>query len=80
MQLTEETAKQLLGAINLNNRLLKEAKKPCWVKAETVFEFTGWDKERLRRERNNQTITWKKENGYFYDLNSIHPLFLKKTA
>lgn len=80
MQLTEETAKQLLGAINLNNRLLKEAKKPCWVKAEVIMELTGWDKHRMNRERKNQTITWKEDGGKFYDLNSIHPLFLKKTA
>ena len=54
--------------------------KELWVKAHTIMEVTGWDKEYMRRAREYGWITWKKENGFFYDYNSIPQQLIKKTA
>lgn len=55
-------------------------KKTIWVKVSEVKKLTGWSKERLRRARINQEIEWKKKNGMWYNINSLHPLLIKQTA
>ena len=57
--------------------------KTFWVKVSWIKDVTGWGKEELRQARESNMITWKHtpEDGFLYDLNSIHPIFHnKKTA
>lgn len=57
--------------------------KPYWVKASWIMDVTGWDKEKMRRAREQKVVISKgdKASGILYDLNSIHPqLFIKKAA
>lgn len=62
------------------NTLLTEAKKPkqTWVKSTVIMSLTGWDKEKMRRCRNDNSIVFKKDNGFWYDLESVHPIFFKQ--
>lgn len=53
--------------------------KPKWVKASIITELTGWDNQAMRRARVHDLISYKKDaNGYWYDLNSLHQLLIKK--
>ncbi len=56
--------------------------KAYWVKAVWIMEVTGWNKEQMRRAREQNMITWRHTDidGFQYDLNSIHPLLIKKAA
>lgn len=40
----------------------------------------GWTENQLRRMRENGGVQVKRENGIWYDLNSINPIHLKQTA
>lgn len=58
--------------------LLKEKEKAVWIKSSQVMELTGWDKEKMRRMRDNGVIVHKHtDTGHWYDLNSIPKQFLK---
>lgn len=57
--------------------LVKESTRKTWVKAADVFRITGWDKEKLRRMRAHGVIKWKKDNGFFYELESIPKIFIR---
>lgn len=53
--------------------------KPKWVRASIITELTGWNNQKMRSARINDLIVYKKEeNSYWYDLNSLHPLLIKK--
>lgn len=54
--------------------------KCYWVKASWIMEVTGWDKEKMRQAREQNVVITKgdKATGILYDLNSIHPLLIKK--
>ncbi len=54
--------------------------KPYWVKASWVMKVTGWNREEMRRARVQNMITWRHTDidGFQYDLNSVHPLLIKK--
>lgn len=54
--------------------------KPSWVPAATIIELTGWSSSQMATARKNDTLTYKitKTGGYLYDLNSVHPLLVKK--
>lgn len=66
------------GIAWLKHQQLQE-KKRQWVKVSNIQELTGWDKEGLRRARENGLIDWKKdENGIWYDILSINSLLIKK--
>lgn len=54
--------------------------RPYWVRGEVILELTGWDRKRLRRERNDMygMLKWKNAGTtIYYDINSVHPLLLK---
>lgn len=57
-----------------------DKKKPFWVNAEMVIKKTGWSKEEMRRQRNNNPDLWKqkKTGGYLYDINKIPESLLLK--
>jgi len=59
--------------------LVKEKTKSTWIKAGRVMEITGWNRGRLRQMRDHGCINWKKDNGFFYELESIPNVFLKHT-
>ena len=46
------------------------------------MQVTGWKKEGMRRARMQGLITWRHTeiDGFQYDLNSIHPLLIKKSG
>lgn len=58
------------------------SKAPYWVKASWIMEVTGWDKRKMQRAREQQVVVTKPTptGGILYDLNSIHPLLIKKAA
>lgn len=57
----------------------KSRQRHSWTKVGTITKITGWDKERLRRARNNNEIRFKKVGSeIFYDLNSLNQLLVKK--
>jgi hypothetical protein len=58
------------------------AQKSHWVKISWVKKVTGWNKSEMHRARVEGLISWKhtEEDGFLYDINSIHPLFIKKSS
>lgn len=77
----EALEKRLVTIERLIRDILKERKvqKETWVKASTVMELTGWDREAMRRARRNNFVKVKKEKGssIYYSLESIPTVFLK---
>jgi hypothetical protein len=55
--------------------------KPKWVRASEVMRVTGWTAEEMRRARQHEEIDYMylPDNTFKYDLNSLHPLQIKKT-
>jgi hypothetical protein len=53
-------------------------KTQTWVKASVIMEVTGWDKKDMYKARQQNLIKWKKENGFYYLLESIPEIFIKK--
>lgn len=76
----EQIKKQNEAILRRLDQLATAAKAPKWVRSTVITELTGWDNQKMRRARENSTITFKKDNGglYWYDLNSLHPYLLKK--
>jgi hypothetical protein len=58
-----------------------EAKRTrTWVKVGIVHELTGWDREGMRKARESNLIKQRKGvNGIEYLLESIPPMFIKKS-
>lgn len=82
MTLSPEILKEL-RQFNKNVEWLKAQavkNRGQWVKVSVVRDLTGWDKEQMRRMRESGGIEVKKENGIWYNLNSINPIHLKQTA
>lgn len=53
-------------------------KKPEWVRVTFIMQATGWTKERLRQARADGVVKFqKRDDGFWYDINSINPLFVK---
>lgn len=49
-----------------------------WVRVQWIIDLTGWDKHKLYDARKQGLIEYKKEGKeYFYNLESINPIFLK---
>lgn len=58
--------------------LTKQTRRRQWVKVGTISELTGWNYHRLARARANGEVEFKKEDGkFFYDLNSVNPVFIR---
>jgi hypothetical protein len=58
--------------------LVKENKKPTWVRASVITSLTGWSAEKMRQARENGYVKYKESEGsYLYDLNSINDKFFK---
>lgn len=51
--------------------------KETLVKASVIMQLTGWDREKLRRSRINGYVKQIKENGIWYVLESLNPVFIK---
>lgn len=60
--------------------LVQEKNKVRWVRAPVISKMTGWDKNGMRRARENRYVVYKEdEDGKFlYNPDSIHPIHLKK--
>jgi hypothetical protein len=52
-------------------------KTQTWVKSSVIMEVTGWDKKDMYKARQQNLIKWKKENGFWYLLESIPAIFIK---
>lgn len=82
--MSEKESKEILNYLKRVDHkltvLLNKPKKETWVKAQTIKELTGWDDEAMRRARNSGLVKFKKDNGFFYCLESIPELLIKKTA
>lgn len=61
-------------------QLLGEKSKPHWVKASVVIELTGWGAQKMRKAREDGTLIYKNEDGYWYDLNKLNSYFIKTKA
>jgi len=75
----ERILKKLEHIERLVRDLLKEkrVRKETWVKAATIMEVTSWNTSaRLRAARNNAWVKVKKDNGYWYCLESINDVFM----
>ena len=55
-----------------------EEQKVTWVKVSTVMDLTGWDKDKVRRMVRDGLVVRKKENGFWYMLESINQVFIIK--
>lgn len=52
-----------------------------WVKVSKAMKVTGWNKEQMRQARDNDEIEFKKTSkGFYYNLATLNPLLIKKTA
>lgn len=52
--------------------------KPKWVKSTIIKDLTGWDPNKMAKARKYGYLKWKTDSeGYWYDLNTLHPLFIK---
>lgn len=59
----------------------EQTRKPHLAPVSEIKKLTGWNKERMRRARQNGEIKMIRKNGkILYDLSSINPLLIKKTA
>jgi hypothetical protein len=76
--LTEQTGRELLRELKRYNNLHGNPKNKCWVKVSVIRDLTGWDRERMRRARNNGEVEFKKDgNKFLYNPDSIHPVHKK---
>jgi hypothetical protein len=57
-----------------------EPRKQTWVKSAVIIELTGWDRHGMRTAREHGYVKFKnkKQTGFWYLIQSIHPFFLKK--
>lgn len=53
-------------------------KTKTWVKAGKIMELTGWSHEGMRKAREQGLVQFTKENGFWYLIESINPMFLKE--
>ena len=71
---------QLNRIERLLEALVGEKKKATWVKAHDITQLTGWDNQKMRRMRLAGVLEFKKDKkGWWYDLNSVPPQFIKST-
>lgn len=62
-------------------RMVSDMKKPFWVKAQVITSVTGWNYKKMEQARENGYVEFKKkDNGYWYNLNSINAVFLKQVS
>lgn len=63
------------------DQLLKQRSKKTWVSVGIITDITGWDKEYMRKARENGLVKFKNEDGSFkYLLESIPEIFINKKA
>jgi hypothetical protein len=70
---------QRIAKLELEIKFLRSnaRKTRTWVKVSEVVRLTGWDKEEMRRARENGYIEFRTKNGFEYLVESIHPMFIK---
>jgi hypothetical protein len=75
---TASIERRLSSIERLLKTLVGEKKKATWVKAHDITGLTGWDNQKMRHMRQAGVIDFKKDKkGWWYDLNSIPPQFIK---
>ena len=61
------------------DRLVEKLEKPVFVKVSFIRSKTGWTKEKLRQAREQGLVEYeKRDDGLFYDIKSIDPVFFIK--
>lgn len=79
--MTTETAELMKRVENLEKTVarLSTGKRQTWVKASDIKRLTGWDKEKMRRNREAGLLIMRKhkERGIEYLLESVNPVFIK---
>lgn len=59
------------------SELLAQKSAQNWVKAGDIMAMTGWDREKMRRMRNDGILRIKREKGIWYDANSVPSAYLQ---
>lgn len=79
--MNDTAIKQQLDRIERKLSVISAEKKKTWVKVSWITEATGWDREKMRQAREQGLVEWKDDAkmGRVYNLDSINPLFIKKT-
>lgn len=81
MDQSQAILKEIQALRRLVDTLLEQKEKKTWVKSTTITAVTGWNNEKMRQMRVNGVIKWKKTgNGFFYILESVPEIFLKKAT
>lgn len=78
-EITIEAIDRRLAKIERILTAMTESKKgESWTKVGFVYELTGWDREKMRRAREQGLIHYKDTpEGRVYDINSIPQQFLR---
>lgn len=81
-EITIEAIDRRLARIeNILAKMSEGKKGESWAKVGFVYELTGWDREKMRRAREQGLIRYKDtDQGRVYDLNSIPLQFIKPKA
>ena len=55
--------------------------KSAWVRSSSIAAMTGWDKEKMRRMRENGVVKVRRVGKrYEYDASSVPSMFIKTTS
>ena len=76
----QPTIEQRLDRLEFLIRGLAPQRKPVWVTGREVAKLTGWNNEKMRMMRDNDSVKYRRygKQSIRYDLNSIHPSYLLK--
>lgn len=81
--MTAETQIEIIDRLERMERMIKamavqKASGKKWVKTEVIRKLTGWDRSGMQKARKYGYVTHRVKDGIVeYDMNSIHPLFIK---
>ena len=83
MYLLSSEDRKLIRDFNRNIHWLKAQSlknEKRWVKARVITTMTGWDSQKMARARKSGEVEWKRDNGIWYNPESINPVHLKITV
>lgn len=66
--------------VQIKKMLAEKKESATWVKVGFIVEITGWNKEQMRRARQQGLIKYRRdpEKGFIYSLESLPTMFIKK--
>lgn len=61
------------------DKIVEKEEKPVFVKVSFVVAKTGWTAQKLRQARQQGLVEWeKRDDGFWYNIRSIDPIFFIK--